>query len=91
MVGVLVRLLQEQVFDELLFGADRGTKRMLETQDECYIELDGMFLSLFQSLYPSLLLLLTNLAETRLLPHRDAFPKCPRCSRRLYFDPRLLA
>ncbi|KAK3500830.1 hypothetical protein B0T13DRAFT_433271 [Neurospora crassa] len=43
MVGVLVRLLQEQVFDELLFGADKATKRMLETQDECYIELDGYF------------------------------------------------
>ncbi|KAK1782690.1 hypothetical protein QBC45DRAFT_191594 [Copromyces sp. CBS 386.78] len=40
-VGVLVRLLQEQVFDELLFGADRETKRMLEAQDECYIEMDG--------------------------------------------------
>lgn len=60
MVGVLVRLLQEQVFDELLFGADKGTKRMLDAQDECYIELDGMFLSLFQSLYPLLLLLWTN-------------------------------
>lgn len=41
MVGMLVRLLQEQVWDELLFGADKGTKRMLEAQDECWIDMDG--------------------------------------------------
>ncbi|KAK3388880.1 hypothetical protein B0T20DRAFT_385801 [Sordaria brevicollis] len=41
MAGVLVRVLQEQVWDDLLFGADRNTKRMLEAQDECYIDMDG--------------------------------------------------
>lgn len=78
MVAVLVRLLQEQVFDELLFGADRGTKRMLEAQDECYIEMDGMFLS--DPLSPLCLWPLTNRGLPRLRPHRDAFPKRSRCS-----------
>ncbi|KAJ4388351.1 hypothetical protein N0V85_007649, partial [Neurospora sp. IMI 360204] len=49
MVAVLVRLLQEQVFDELLFGADRGTKRMLEAQDECYDEMDGYVRTVMRS------------------------------------------
>lgn len=50
-VGVLVRLLQEQVWDELLFGADGETKKMLEAMDECYIHFDGMFSSFSKLLW----------------------------------------
>ena len=70
MIGVLARLLHEQVFEDLLFGADPDTKRMLEAQDECYIEMDGRSFVSFP-----LLLLLCVLTVNQALSAPRCVPK----------------
>jgi hypothetical protein len=44
--GVIGKVLQMAVFDDLLFGADKTQKTMLEAQDECTLQFEGEFLSL---------------------------------------------
>ncbi|KAJ4297015.1 hypothetical protein N0V88_003931 [Collariella sp. IMI 366227] len=39
--GVIGKVLETCVFDDLLFGADTAQKRMLKAQDECTLELEG--------------------------------------------------
>jgi hypothetical protein len=39
--GVIGKVLETAVFDELLFGADAVQKRMLEAQDECTLQFEG--------------------------------------------------
>ncbi|KAK3907023.1 hypothetical protein C8A05DRAFT_40206 [Staphylotrichum tortipilum] len=39
--GVIGKVLETCVFDDLLFGADEIQKKMLEGQDECTLELEG--------------------------------------------------
>lgn len=41
--GVIGKALETCVFDDLLFGADETQKKMLEGQDECTLDLEGMF------------------------------------------------
>jgi hypothetical protein len=39
--GIIAKLLETSVFDELLFGADQTQKTMLESQDECTLQHEG--------------------------------------------------
>ncbi|EAQ93472.1 hypothetical protein CHGG_01707 [Chaetomium globosum CBS 148.51] len=39
--GVIGKVLEMAVFDDLLFGADKTQKSMLEAQDECTLEFEG--------------------------------------------------
>jgi hypothetical protein len=39
--GVIGKVLETSVFDDLLFGADKTQKDMLEAQDKCTLELEG--------------------------------------------------
>ncbi|KAL2165341.1 hypothetical protein VTH06DRAFT_638 [Thermothelomyces fergusii] len=41
--GVIGKILEMEVFDDLLFGADRVQKRMLEAQDECTLDYEGYY------------------------------------------------
>jgi hypothetical protein len=42
--GVIAKALETCVFDDLLFGADKDQKGMLEAQDRCTLELEGQYL-----------------------------------------------
>lgn len=41
--GVIGKVLEMAVFDDLLFGADKTQKSMLEAQDECTLEFEGQY------------------------------------------------
>ncbi len=41
LTGVIGKVLETCVFEDLLFGADEGAKEMLEAQDECTLEFEG--------------------------------------------------
>ncbi len=41
LTGVVGKALETCVFEDLLFGADEGQKKMLEAQDECTLDLEG--------------------------------------------------
>jgi hypothetical protein len=44
--GIIGKLLETCVFDELLFGADAEQRRMLEAQDRCTLDMEGEYLPL---------------------------------------------
>ncbi len=41
--GVIGKVLETSVFDDLLFGGDKTQKTMLEAQDECTLESEGTY------------------------------------------------
>ncbi|KAK4032630.1 hypothetical protein C8A01DRAFT_50618 [Parachaetomium inaequale] len=47
--GVIGKVLETAVFDELLFGADEVQKRMLEAQDECTLQFEGYHRTVLRS------------------------------------------
>jgi hypothetical protein len=86
--GIIAKLLETSVFDELLFGADQTQKTMLESQDECTLQYEGEW-SLVSVV--SLWILVHILTRRRLPAHHPSCSVHPHSPDRRDLDRRILA
>ncbi len=92
LTGVIGKALETCVFEDLLFGADEGQKKMLEAQDECTLEFEGE--KTYSVDWRNILPIWNSechLTQHRIPAHHAALSKRPRHPRRQQPDPGLLA